>query len=385
MMSVGSTNRPAAPARSEALGFYSSDYFTAKQRFVAACDRLGFDQHSLPIEAPSPRDEPLTIDIAVAGTPQPARALVVSSGVHGVEGFFGSAVQLAFLESLPVDWRPPPGTALVMIHALNPFGFAWQRRFNENNVDLNRNFLLPEQEYAGAPPLAGMFRQSLMRGASRLRYGASTSRMALLALRHGVRSFWETLPVGQYEFPDWLFFGGSSRSQSAALLLDMLPGILASCREAVHLDFHTGLGRWADCKLLLSELDSADNAGWWKANFGAANVVEAKNGARSYQIRGGFGTWLQSQFPDCKYRFATAEFGTYSAMRVIGALTAELQWHVKLGTQSPQHKARRRLAEMFVPRDRRWRSASLTRGVSLIQNAADSLWEPKQLCPKNRL
>lgn len=27
-----------------------------------------------------------------------------------------------------------------MVHVLNPYGMAWLRRVNENNVDLNRNF-----------------------------------------------------------------------------------------------------------------------------------------------------------------------------------------------------------------------------------------------------
>jgi hypothetical protein len=31
-------------------------------------------------------------------------------------------------------------SGLVLIHALNAFGFAWLRRVNEENVDLNRNF-----------------------------------------------------------------------------------------------------------------------------------------------------------------------------------------------------------------------------------------------------
>ena len=35
----------------------------------------------------------------------------------------------------------PEDVAIVLVHALNPFGFAWRRRWNENNVDLNRNFL----------------------------------------------------------------------------------------------------------------------------------------------------------------------------------------------------------------------------------------------------
>jgi hypothetical protein len=31
--------------------------------------------------------------------------------------------------------------AVVFVHALNPYGMAWLRRVNENNIDLNRNFM----------------------------------------------------------------------------------------------------------------------------------------------------------------------------------------------------------------------------------------------------
>ena len=154
------------------LEYYSPDYFTAKNRFLAACARLAVDRHySLPIDAPSPNAEPLTIDVAVLGAATPHSALVLSSGIHGVEGGFGSAVQLAFLEGLARNWRPPEGAALVLLHALNPFGFAWRRRFNEENVDLNRNFLLTDQEYAGAPPLSGAFRGILTPSGFHRRFG----------------------------------------------------------------------------------------------------------------------------------------------------------------------------------------------------------------------
>jgi len=357
-----------------AIDYFSADYFLAKERFLAACARLGAEHHSLPIDAPSPTSAPLTIDVAVIGPENPQTALVASSGVHGVEGFFGSAVQLAFLEQLPPQWRPPDSGALVLIHAINPFGFAWQRRFNEDNVDLNRNFLRADEPYAGAPPLCGVFRNALMPSSSRLRIGTSASRIALLALRHGVRSFWETLPVGQYEFPDWLFFGGSDRAQSAHLVDSLLPTFLNSCREVVHLDFHTGLGRWADCKLLLSERDASENTTWWKQHFGGERVVTAAASARSYEIRGGFGSWLRDQFPQCQYRFATAEFGTYAPMRVIRALTDELHWHARLGHESLDHWARRRLTEAFAPSDPRWRTRTLGEGVALVRQAAGALW-----------
>jgi hypothetical protein len=358
------------------LRFFSADYFSAKQRFLAACDRLAFEHHSLRIDAPSPTAEPLTIDIAVSGATRPSSALVVSSGVHGVEGFFGSAVQLGFLEQLPRDWRPPAGAAIVFIHALNPFGFAWQRRFNEENVDLNRNFLLADQSYSGAPPLADVFRRTLK--PAPWRFGFQNVRIAKLALRHGVRSFWDTLPVGQYEHPDWLFFGGSGQSQSAQLVDQLLPTLLDHAREVVHLDFHTGLGRWANWELLLSENDPADNADWWRQHFDTRRVKESNGAGRSYEIRGGFGAWLRQKFPKCRYRFATAEFGTYSAMRVIRALTDELHWHSKLGHQQPKHWARRALTEAFAPQDARWRTRSLAAGLKLIERAVEALWPPRK-------
>jgi hypothetical protein len=368
----GRSKRSEPNAADALLKYFSADYFSAKQRFLAACDRLAFEHHSLFIDAPSPTAEPLTMDVAVRGAWQPTTALVVSSGVHGVEGFFGSAVQLAFLEDLPRGWRPPADSALVMIHALNPFGFAWQRRFNEENVDLNRNFLLAEQPYSGAPPLADVFRRTLKQAP--WRFGFHNVRVAKLALRHGVRSFWDTLPVGQYEHPDWLFFGGSARSQSAQLVDQLLPTLLDRAQDVVHLDFHTGLGRWANWELLLSEQDPVDNADWWRSHFDATRVKESKNAGRAYEIRGGFGSWLRHKFPNCRYRFATAEFGTYSAMRVMRALTDELHWHTRLGHEQPHHWARRALTEAFAPQDVRWRATSLAAGLSLIERAAHALW-----------
>src|SRR4029079_11561027 len=91
----------------EATSYYSADYFSARERFLAASTRLGLEHHSLAINAPSPNDERLTIDISVVGASKPKSAAVLTSGVHGVEGLFGSAVQSAFLEQSPPAWRPP--------------------------------------------------------------------------------------------------------------------------------------------------------------------------------------------------------------------------------------------------------------------------------------
>ena len=91
--------------------------------------------------------------------------------------------------------------------------------------------------------------------------------MGLLALRHGIGAFWRTLPVGQYEYPDFLYFGGRARSQTAEQLELALPALLGDTEQVVHLDFHTGLGRWAIGDLLLGERDSADEVAWWRDTF----------------------------------------------------------------------------------------------------------------------
>jgi hypothetical protein len=103
-------------------------------------------------------------------------------------------------------------------------------------------------------------------------------------------------------------------------------------------------------------------------------VKESSSAGKSYQIRGGFGSWLRQKFPHCQYRFATAEFGTYSAMRVIRALTDELHWHTQLGHSQPDHWARRALTEAFAPQDQRWRGVSVAAGLSLVERAAEALW-----------
>lgn len=324
------------------------------------------------IDVAGPTGGPLSIDVAVGGASAPRKALVLSSGLHGVEGFFGSAAQLAYLETLSDEWWPSHDSAVVLIHALNPFGFAWRRRFNEENVDLNRNFLLPGEDFAGSPPLSGAFRDALLSPApSRLSHW--NTRLARLAWKHGMGSFWETLPVGQYDFADWLFFGGRGYSQTAKIVEEGLPSLLGNAEEVVHLDFHTGLGRWAECQLLLSEAESAASVAWWRRYFPASMVVQPPRRTGSYQIRGGLGPWLKALFPSSRYRFATAEFGTYSPARVLRALAEEQYWHNRLGGLEAEHWSRRRLADTFAPRSAAWRRQAIGGALQVVARASVAL------------
>ena len=131
------------------LDLFSPSYEVARHRFRDAATEAGatMEQHQVDVGEPGAG---LTIDIATVGSRTPSWAVVVSSGVHGVEGFFGSAIQLAWLSRQTAGVPPPGDGAVVLVHAVNPSGFSTLRRTNEANVDLNRNFL-DRDAYAAHP------------------------------------------------------------------------------------------------------------------------------------------------------------------------------------------------------------------------------------------
>ena len=107
---------------------FSPSYETARHRFRKAAQALGAQRSTFPIAAPGPTGEELTIDLVSIGAPQPQQVVVISSGLHGVEGFCGSAIQTAWLEALHQSGkRLPSGTSVMLLHALNRLVAKWCR------------------------------------------------------------------------------------------------------------------------------------------------------------------------------------------------------------------------------------------------------------------
>ena len=82
-------------SNSESASF-SPTYDVARQRFLEAARNVRAQTASYPIDQVGPTGESLSVDVAWVGAREPTQAVVVTSGLHGVEGFFGSAVQLAW-------------------------------------------------------------------------------------------------------------------------------------------------------------------------------------------------------------------------------------------------------------------------------------------------
>jgi hypothetical protein len=314
----------------------------------------------------------LAVDVAYLGPEQPNRLVMVSSGLHGIEGFFGAAVQHRLLASLPGLNKRPVG--LLLVHGLNPYGFAHRRRWNEANVDLNRNFLLPGEAYSGAPPRYAELNR-LLNPAHAPRAGDPFLWQAVGKLaRFGLPAIQQAIAGGQYEYPQGLFFGGRGPTPTQRLLQEHLNDWVQDAEQIVHLDFHTGLGPWATHKLLIEEPLESPGAQLLQTIYGQHPICSPYESKVAYRTRGGLGTWCRRYLANREYAFACAEFGTYRPLKVLAGLRKENQayWH------SPPDSAVRRLAadrlqELFCPASTQWRGKVLADGVQLVEQAIEYL------------
>ena len=349
---------------------FSPDYLTARERFRAIALERGFRLEAFAIGQTGPSGEDLTMDAAILGSETPGRVWVVSSGLHGVEGYFGSAVQCLWLIRGFQAWSIQPDETIVFLHGLDPYGFAGVRRFDENNVDLNRNFVTDERGYSGCDPLYARLDTLLNPPYPPRPFDFFPARATAAIVHHGRHRVKSAIAQGQYEYPRGLFYGGHQPSRVHGLLAMNLPRWLGDARSVLHTDFHTGLGTFGTYKILLESDVPHDRVAWTGEIFGADRVEYSEPNGVSYETRGDLGTWCRSTFPRCTYDMHCAEFGTYPSLHVISALRAENQAHHWLESGHPTRvRMKRELMEAFVPANDRWRSSAVALGVDILDRS----------------
>lgn len=358
----------------DAAALFANNYATARRQFREAAIRLGCELEAHAINQRGPDGEELAIDVAIVPGASPGRTLVISSGIHGVEGFFGSAVQLGILRAWADRTLPLPDVRCVLLHALNPFGFAWRRRVNEANVELNRNLLPEGESFSGSPIRYRELDHLLNPKRAPSRWEPVMLRFLLAIARHGMPALKQSVACGQYDYPRGLFYGGERPARTSEILSTHFERWLADSRQVMHLDLHTGLGAWASCKLLIDyplvEPQRERLSRW----FGPDSFECANPDGVAYRARGGLGQWCVARNRGRDYLFALAEFGTHKPTEVLAGLRAENQAH---HWGRPDHasteRSKRRLVDLFCPPSAIWRSKVLARGVQLVHQAIDGL------------
>ncbi len=363
--------------RHEAI--FSSGYRNARKKFIGAAQRSGatLTEYLLP-GIRGPEDESLATDVATLGAPDAATALLILSGTHGLEGPAGSAIQTALLQQLE-GTAVPGGIRLVLVHAVNPWGFAWQSRTTEDNVDLNRNFLdfaAPLPENPGYRDLHEIVCSSEM--------NEGTQAEILSALdeyesRHGYRALSDALGRGQYEFPTGLSYGGREPAWSNRTLRTILDAELRSAKRVGVIDWHTGRGDYGEAfYLCFSPVGSPAfqrATDWWGYERLTAKdeIGEAYEGKAPPPRTGLLMEGMDAALPG-QLAGAVIEIGTYEPRRVIRAEIID-RW-LKFGADPEDPLAtrlRQEMVEAFFPAAPDWRQAVIANGLEAANKALEGV------------
>jgi Protein of unknown function (DUF2817) len=255
-----------------------------------------------------------------------------------VEGFAGSGAQVDWLERGEAG-RLAPGVAALVIHAINPYGFAWLRRVTHENVDLNRNwidFSQPLPENRGYDELVDAICPEEWSEEGR-RQAEIT--LASYAARHGKGAWQHAISGGQYRHPGGIFYGGQGPTWSRLTQTRIYSEYLARVAKVAIIDFHTGLGPWGlGERIVLAPRpsDGFDRA----ARFYGLGVVSPYDGTSSSAPIVGDGLSASiALLPHAQVTAIALEFGTLPIEDMLDAVRADAWLHARGDLQTPQGKA----------------------------------------------
>ncbi|MEN9856815.1 MAG: hypothetical protein RLZZ157_1941 [Pseudomonadota bacterium] len=358
--------------------FFAQNYLEARALFLDAAAKAGAKVESaLNPRAKGPNGHPLHMDRASLGPADAPDALVVISGTHGPEGYCGSGVQTGLLATgLAQDWAKH--LRVILIHAHNPYGFAWDTRFNEDNIDLNRNYLKSFE----APLPANPHYEQLAQWAAPASRDVETLEEAEkhlfgFAAQHGFAALQAAVTGGQYSHPKGVYFGGHGPSWSNIQLRRFLASHCAGVTRVVSVDMHTGLGPLGHGEIITDAAPSSPHHDRLSQIWGT-QVCSTKDGSSvSADLSGTMDSALVAAFGDAWSACAAIEFGTIEPMSVFRATQASSWLHCygdPSGPEATDIAAQSRAA--FYPNTKAWKQQVWTRSHDVLTQAVKHLMTP---------
>jgi hypothetical protein len=364
---------------SEALAgaCFAPDYASARARFLAAAARAGARVDVFVHDAAQgPDGGSLSTDVAVFGPADAKSALLVVSGTHGPEGFVGSAAQVALLDAI-ASGMPVPPVRIVLVHAINPFGFAHITRTTENNVDLNRNFI---DWSAGAPSNAAYAELHAAMcpsvWSSEVLLAGDAERVAWIE-RNGQGAFVDMTSRGQYSHPEGLNYGGRGPEWSNRTLEAIVRRHLSDVERIALIDWHTALGERGEPFFLC--FNEPGGAGWERAcNWWGRDQVETQGGfggAARPKYTGLLFHGVQRYAAQADVTGAVIEFGTVGMDEARQALQADRYLRFGEGAATDPRRAalREQVLEAFSPLSLDWKRSVLGHAIGIHRATLEGL------------
>ncbi len=360
---------------------FGENYVDARKKFIDAARAAEAVIDSFPLIERGPNDAALSTDTAWLGQPDAPKVLVTISGTHGVEGFFGSATQVEWLRRAKGTLLPKD-IAILHVHAINPYGFAWLRRTNEHNIDVNRNWIDFTQPLPDSPLYEEISDDLCPTDWSSETQARTGARLLVWIQRHGFPLFQKAVSGGQWKHPAGLFYGGTAPSWSRATLTNIIQTKLGAAARVNLIDFHTGLGPYGYAEPIVGRPREEPAFARTRAWIGAGARSLYGDGAASAEINGDSMSVLPALLPHAVVDAVAMECGIRPINEVALALRADAWLHAHGDLRSPEaNSIKSMIRAAFHSDDALWQGMALGQGLAACQAAIAGLSMPASQCP----
>ncbi len=360
--------------------FFSQTYAEARGKFLAAVEAGGARLlESIENPNPGPDGGRLFTDVARIGPGDAKKLLVLTSSTHGIEGYCGSGCQIGWLAKRHY-WRDAtPDVAVYLVHAVNPYGFAWGRRVTEENVDLNRNFVDFAADLPANPDYEALAEHINPSEWSDRAIAAADAAIA----RHYDLPNADFLPRaihgGQYVNAKGTYFGGFAPTLARRNFEAIVRQHFAAASDLCLVDYHTGLGPLGHGDLIFGNSPVTGRARDWFDHVTPTeeDLEEAKRksgGHVANSIPGTMSRHLGSLLPQARLTAGGIEYGTHDVRSVLRSIRADNWLWAHGDPHAPQAKEIRGfMREMFYPSVPEWKIMVLSRSNDIIRMALAGL------------
>lgn len=340
---------------------FSDSYAEARQKFLSAVEGA----KPYPCSTRGPSGEALYTDAVWCGPRDARKLLILISGTHGPEGYCGSASQLLFLRA-GFQEKLPPSTGVLFVHALNCYGFAWDRRVTAEGCDLNRNFIDFSKPVPPNPGYEELHDYIVCEDISEEAVLRAEAALEAYKAKHGERRLQVARSAGQYTRPGGAHYGGNGPTEARRTLEQIAADYgVTSREEVVIVDYHTGLGRFGYGELQCEQQSGLDGYERAKRIFGLSVTSPDLGTSSAVELHGTQAEYWERILGD-RHTYVALEYGTLDLVK--GPKTGFTRKDLWLFRYRPQDadtelgRGIRKLSKAyFYPQHRDWQEMILCR------------------------
>ncbi|WP_147804096.1 M14 family metallopeptidase [Alkalicoccus halolimnae] len=347
--------------------FFNNDYESSRDHFrnqLSSIAKIRQDAY-LDTYYIGDREDDNSVDILASDASSRKTLLTITAGEHGIEGYTGSALLSMFIENF-LPHLNPETTGLRLVHSVNPWGMRHCRRVTENNVDMNRNYLLDFSQLRDRADNEYEKHKSLFNPEAPIQNLNKQNSFLLSYLQKNLTEKelerLKNTPGGQYKYPQGVFYGGSVMEETTRQLADRYKEWAESYDHIVHIDLHTGGGPMNELTMIFMDGDSR-SASELQKSLGRKNVSKTNNEDVSGDSVEFLQKMIQTVYPEKRSVFALFEFGTIEEstdgyLFCAKAMINENQLHFEGARFSEDEMSvRNDFTRLFNPADKTWQSS----------------------------